>query len=267
MFPSILFWSSILHKDPLVLFGIAVCVYGVVGFYRFRGLKYLILIFAGIFIAAFIRIWLGPILLMPLGIFALNGIRGLVQKILFMVIIAVGFIFSWNLFAGDFILSYRIDTMDELLKVIESTAQGFETQRGGSSIMIERDLTSFSGLLAFLPKGMFTVLFRPLPGEVLNPFGILAGLENLLLLFLVLLTITRARLKDLKDPLILWAITLILVWSAAYGFTAFNLGTVVRFKLQILPLLLGVLMYLGRRRGRMLSSSDRKGLQGAEEGL
>jgi membrane associated rhomboid family serine protease len=108
-------------------------------------------------------------------------------------------------------------------------------------------------MVKFAPLGAFTALFRPLPGEVLNPFGLLAGLESLVLLALLLRASRRAKWKEFKQPLILWASTLILIWAVVYGFASIqNLGTAVRWKLQVLPLLVGLLCYLGRRRPEML---------------
>jgi hypothetical protein len=120
---------------------------------------------------------------------------------------------------------------------------------GGSAQVITTDFTRIDQLIAFIPFGAFTALFRPLPGEVLNLFGLLAGLENLLLLFLLSLAVIRTRWKDFKNPLVLWATLLVLTWATVYSFISFqNLGAAVRFKLQILPILLGLLLYLGRRR-------------------
>ncbi|MDQ3606039.1 MAG: hypothetical protein M3418_07635, partial [Gemmatimonadota bacterium] len=106
--------------------------------------------------------------------------------------------------------------------------------------------TSIGGMLAFLPIGAFRALFRPLPGEVMNPFGILAGFENLFLLALGALAFWRARLRRLGEPLVQWALLLILIWAAFYGFVSSNLGAAVRFKLQILPVLLLLLLHLSR---------------------
>jgi hypothetical protein len=48
--------------------------------------------------------------------------------------------------------------------------------------------------------------------------------------------------------LIQWAIVLLMVWSGTYAFaSSYNLGAAVRFKLQILPLMLLLLLYLARR--------------------
>ena len=104
---------------------------------------------------------------------------------------------------------------------------------------------------------MFTALFRPLPGEVLNPFGWLAGFENAVLLALCGRAVLRTRFRELRDPIVLWAVSFVIVWAIVYGFASYqNLGTAVRFKLQVLPILLGLLFYFGRRRSAMVPSSD-----------
>ena len=107
-------------------------------------------------------------------------------------------------------------------------------------------------MLSFAPIGMFTALFRPLPGEVNNIFGILAGLENGLLLFLIASGIYRARWRAWFDPAVVWALTTLLSWSFVYGFvSAQNLGSAFRFRLQILPVLLSLALYLRYHGGKV----------------
>ena len=79
LFPGSLFWSSILGKDPVILLGISLYIYGVVALNTYRGrdlkrLTYLISLAAGVALASFIRFWLGPILLAPLVVFVLFGL-------------------------------------------------------------------------------------------------------------------------------------------------------------------------------------------------
>ncbi|OQW92733.1 MAG: hypothetical protein BWK78_00805 [Thiotrichaceae bacterium IS1] len=48
----------------------------------------------------------------------------------------------------------------------------------------------------------------------------------------------------------------IIGWLIIYGFVLFqNLGSAVRFKLQILPVLLGVVLYLSRHRSKQYLST------------
>jgi hypothetical protein len=96
---------------------------------------------------------------------------------------------------------------------------------------------------------IFTLLFRPLPGEVTNIFGLVAGFENLLMLLLFLYVVKKIRWKDTSNPIIQWMILLIIIWSIFYAFGAsYNLGTIVRYRLQILPFLVCTLLYFARPR-------------------
>ena len=244
-FPGILFWSSILGKDPLVFFGIACYSYGVVGWYCRRWYRFLIAVALGIVVAICIRQWLGIIMLLPLGILLLNGVRGVATKAVFAAFIVAALLFS----AGPFMQRFKIEAISDLLSVADRTTKGFVSTGGGSAQQLDVDFTSAGSLATFLPSAAFTALFRPIPGEVLNPFGLLAGSENALLLTLLWLALWRSSLKDLKEPLVQWALSFLVVWSLLNGIvSSTNFGVAVRYKLQVLPILLGVLMYLSRRR-------------------
>src|SRR2546425_3318194 len=78
--PSILFWSSILGKDPLVLLGVALYTYGFVGWYRLRRLRYVVVLLLGVMLAAAMRAWLAPILLAPLWVVAVRLAPGPIRR-------------------------------------------------------------------------------------------------------------------------------------------------------------------------------------------
>ena len=100
-------------------------------------------------------------------------------------------------------------------------------------------------MIAFMPLGAFTALFRPLPFEVPNLFGLLAGLENVYLLVLFAVGLKRHGLSWSRQPILLWAATVLLVWGAAYGFASYqNLGTAFRYRAQVAPILLLLGLYL-----------------------
>jgi hypothetical protein len=110
-------------------------------------------------------------------------------------------------------------------------------------------------MAAFLPLGVFTALFRPLPGEVLNIFGIFASLENMATLGLLWLAIKRTHWEELKEPVVTWALSFVIAWSTVYAFvSSYNLGTASRYRLQILPVMICLLVYLSRRRAPVPSS-------------
>jgi hypothetical protein len=239
LFPSILFWSSIVGKDPIQLIGIAAYVYGVVAWMRTRALASLVWMASGVALSMLIRVWSGPILLFPLIVFPIFGTKGVLARLVSMSLVLGAFALATPL-----VLQYfAVEAAQDVLTRAETLTRGWE---GGSAVAAPTDFTSFQTLLSQAPARVFTALFRPLPGEVNNPFGILAGMENLTLLALLAFTLLGARWRALREPLVMWAILLILTWSLLYGFASYNLGALVRFKLQILPLLILTLLYLAQ---------------------
>jgi hypothetical protein len=238
-FPSILLWSSILGKDPVVLLGIAIYTYGVMKLYQHSHPLFFILVLLGVFIASAIRPWMGLILCTPLGVFVIARMQGLAIKIAFVLFFTSVTVVSFNIFLETF----QIQTSQDIIHTID-TIQQLST-RGGSSSGMNRELNSLGSTLVYLPIGIFTILFRPLPGELLHFFGLLSGVENAVLLFLCGLGIKRTSWQNITKPVVLWLLLLILIWAIFYALGAsYNLGTAVRYKLQILPLFLIFIWYL-----------------------
>lgn len=245
LFPSILFWSSILGKDPIVLLGISIFIYGVVGWYREKTVKAMLVVACALVLVVIVRPWMVPILLSPLILLYLLSEGRLVYRVMLTVFAAL---FTWGLTVWIF-EGWELFLLNDLLSTVDALAK-ITGGEGGSGQEVKADLTDPIQLMRYFPLAFFTALFRPLPGEVMNIFGFLAGMENVVLLILLGRAIIRSELTDFRDPIILSAVTLIVVWTSIYGFISYqNLGGAVRFKLQILPVLLLVLLYLGRWRG------------------
>jgi glucan phosphoethanolaminetransferase (alkaline phosphatase superfamily) len=200
---------------------------------------------AGIILASYMRIWLGVILLLPVLIFPIMRIKKPILKILTLFLILAALL----AFVLMFIKYFRIDSVKELLFRGNSFVESFS--RGGSTLNTDKIFfTSIWSIILYIPFGVFTALFRPLPGEVNNAFGFLAGMEGALLLILFVIAMKRMKWRELADPLVIWAVSLVVIWSAAYGFVSYNLGTMGRYRLQILPVFLGLLLYFSRDRSR-----------------
>jgi len=240
-FPSILFWNSILGKDPVTSLGIAVFALGAVGALTRRRIGDLVLIGLGLGLASGIRSWLSLIFLAPLvATIFLTGRTSLATKLGFSAVAVPGFLLSLQLFQERF----RIQTASDLVQRTDTLAQSWA--RGGSAQGLGEGFGSLTDMILFLPVGAFTALFRPLPGEVLNPFGLLAGLENAALLGLILYGLRVGGVRPiLREPVLLWAVLTLLAWSAVYGFVSYqNLGTAFRFRVQVAPIMLLLALYL-----------------------
>ncbi len=240
LMPSVLFWTSILGKDPIVLLGIAIYCYGAAGIFVHQRLSMLMFVALGLAIAASIRIWLGVVFLTPLiASYVLAGRTSPAMKALFLA--AAIPLFLWAL--QSFSQKFELETAQDLVMTTDRLSGAWA--RGGSAQQIEHGFTSIGSMLAFAPIGSFTALFRPLPFEIPNAFGMLAGLENAVILWLFAYGILRRGLSWLRQPVLLCAVLILLVWGTVYGFASYqNLGTAFRFRAQVAPILLMLGIYL-----------------------
>lgn len=247
IFPSILFWSSILGKDPITLLGIAIYAYGAVLLLRQHRAGGLAWILLGLAIAVAIRSWLGVIFGLPIIVTYLLGRRAPVLfKIAFLVLAIPAFLLAIQTFQARF----AVESAADLVQTTDRLAQGWA--HGGAAQQIAGGFGSLIDMALFLPQGAFAALFRPLPGEILNPFGLMAGLENALVLGLVLNSLRHGGLGWTRDPVMLWIAVTLATWASIYGFVSYqNLGTAFRFKVQVMPLLLLFALHLAQR-GRAL---------------
>ncbi len=250
LLPSLVFWSSILGKDPIVLLGIAIYCYGVAGLIVRKKITMLLYVAIGLFIASFIRVWLGIIFVTPLIItYVMSGRSSVLTKLIFLLIAIPGFLFTLQVFSEQF----DLETTQDLVATTDQISGAWAY--GGSAQQIEGGFTSIPSMIAFMPIGAFTALFRPLPFEIMNPFGMMAGLENAFILSLFAIGLMRCGFGWMRQPILLWAVTALLVWGAVYGFASYqNLGTAFRFRAQVVPILLLLGLYLTyapllRRRG------------------
>lgn len=238
LFPSVLFWSSILGKDPINLFSNCLFIYGVCSYYGKRRPIYLIVIAVALLLAALIRVWLVPVLVLPLVFLQISKIRHLSTKFV---------LFGGLFFAGTYCIRYlgqalSLENAEAVVSGVNYISKSWNT--GGSATDVP-ELGSIGAVLKFLPIGMFTALFRPLPGEVLNIFGLFAGVENVFLIYLAYRSVKNySKQTEARDIAIL-ALGFVLLWSTLYAFISpQNLGAAVRFRLQVLPVMLALLLHL-----------------------
>lgn len=249
--PSLTFWTSSIGKEAVMLLAVGLYSYFTMTWWRTRRLGYLLGVVAALPLAALVRPWMGAILALPLIFLCYRAQRRVVTRLV--TIVVTGAI-VWMAF--PFLLSmFYLEATQDITEQVAGFASRFNA---GNSAGLPIFLCGPVDILSYAPIGIFSALFRPLPGEVPNLFGLVAGVENLFMLGLLARAMMRARLGDLRNPLLAWAACIVLFWAFIYGFVSSqNLGTAVRYRTQIFPILLGLLLYLGRKHVRVDASSIR----------
>lgn len=247
LYPSILFWSSIFGKDPVFLLFVGLYAYGssvwlvrgTAGGLAWAGLAMVL--------SYLLRSWMAAIEAVPLLVATLVKLFGWVPVTL---AIAVG-IATVGLGTG---LPEPLQALEasSLVEIMASRAEG-QTGQGGSgtglSLAEAQELGQTpSGILLVI----FSGLFRPLPFDITNILVAVAALENSILL--ILLAVSAFKYFEwsfLKSPIVLWAVTYSLIWAAAYGLIVLtNFGAGTRYRLQVLPFIVLVILLLLRPEGR-----------------
>ena len=237
VYPSILFWSSMIGKDAVVMLFL--------GFYMLcsallispdkKDIKTKVYLIGAMFLAIYwlgcIRVWLSYLLFIPSSILILWSLPKFFDRKKKAIILVFGTAFTFVS------ISKLWGIMSPLALVDLANRNRKNFSYGGSGIQYP----PFEGILdvlLFLPVGMFSSLFRPLPWESSSSFSFIASLENLFLILMVGITFVKFRLHAANHKPLLWGLCCLLVLTIPYAFVSpFNLGAGFRFKVQFLPFL------------------------------
>lgn len=103
-------------------------------------------------------------------------------------------------------------------------------------------------------------MFRPLPFDITNFSTAIAAMENSVVLSLAVVALFRMRFVYLREPLLIWTGLYILTWALLYGLIVLaNFGAGARYKLQVWPFMILVLVTLCWREGRKWLDSRARG--------
>ncbi len=243
--PSICFWGSGLIKDTICL--------GSLGFIIYYGYK--------IFIQKKIR-FMDPVLLLLL--FYLLFIVKSYLAIGLMVSVVLAYVINiisrskksvFKLMVVTFIVllsaTILIASLSSTLgSIIEDSKNNIETFKGAyASLDDEKGITEFGtanadisipGILLRSPLAVFTTLYRPFLWESDKLVMLLSALESLLTLLLTIFVLAKCRIWKFfyyifSDPYLFFCFTFTILMGVLIGLSTFNFGTLVRYRMPILP--------------------------------
>lgn len=264
-FPSVIFWSSILGKDPLQLFFLSLYAYGGASWLakgRLSGFWYISL---GLFGSYLLRPWVA---LLASGALALGTLLGRC-RIWQIVLLLTVFIPAGVVGGGELRhhLSFETLSVELFSTYLQTFAEGFRAESGrkGVAEVPEGSGADLPDLTGESPGGavpliLFSGLFRPLPFDITNFSTAIAAMENSVVLSLAVVALFRMRFVYLREPLLIWTGLYILTWALLYGLIVLaNFGAGARYKLQVWPFMILVLVTLCWREGRKWLDSRARG--------
>lgn len=245
--PSVFFWGSGLLKDTIMMGCLGAATYAFDALLlqrRFSIGKVLLLVlclFVVFSVKKFILQAFLPSVMLWVYLSYVGRIRSKALKVMLLpfvlAIIGVsGYYAVVKVGEGDSRYS-----VDRIAFTARETAMdiGYLTGRdAGSGYTLGELDGTIPGMVKLAPKAINVSLFRPYVWEVRNPLMLLSALESLAMLLLTVQIIFRKRLgllRVLAKPDIIFCLTFSIIYAFAVGISTFNFGTLVRYKIPLLP--------------------------------
>lgn len=254
--PSVIFWGSGLLKDTITLacLGIATyCFYKIFFIRKFR-IGTIVLLIVSLFVIFSVKKFIlqAYIPAVIVWIFASNfsRIRSSILKIallpiVFGLVLVSGYYAAIKIGEGD--ERYSVNQLAKTAQITAYDIRFFTGRNAGSGYSLGELNGDWRSMIRLAPGAINVSLFRPYLWEVRNPLMLMSALESLFLLGLTVYVIARKRLAiftSLKDPNVIFMLVFSIVFACAIGIATFNFGTLVRYKIPLLPFYTSALFIL-----------------------
>lgn len=235
LIPSVVFWSSGVFKEGIILTGMALLLWGSRKIFRhveiLKGLLYLL---AGALLLLLTRPYMLLILLFYLGILQLRqkSCKTPLLKYVVMTLIAV-----MVLGLADYAFS-GFNPYSLLVEKQHSFIAHAQQENAGSLVYLPELGNSPVSILKTTAVGLYNSLLRPLFFDMNSLLGFVASLENLFVLILIALSVFYFRKDNPQQNLIFFCLFVAIANMLVIGVTVPVAGAIVRYKITTLPFLL-----------------------------
>lgn len=267
--PSTFFWGSGLFKDTITygcLCWIFAITYDLVERGRTNMPRWIILLFS-IWLIGVIKSYI-LMVLMPAIFFLLfirfqhriksKAVRSLIAPLIIVISIGLGSI-TLQVLASQF-QKFSIENIEQKATDMQRWhTQVEENIDEGSHYSLGAVSFTPIGLASKFPAAVNVTLFRPYIWEAGNPVMFMAFLESSAFLYFTIILIFIRPLwafrKITGNPYITFAFVFALIFAFGVGFTSYNFGALVRYKIPCLPFFAITLAYLwGLKKGYIQES-------------
>ncbi len=247
-FPSFVFWSSGILKDPLCTGFLGWFTYSMymVFIRREAVAKNLLTVFIAAGLLALVKAYILasylPFFMLFIVLAKLRNVKRPFVRLLLL--------FSIVLIAAAGVIGVAIKLQDEmedlaiskLAESVQNTQQSFMriSDLAESSFSIGEFDGTPMGLVKMAPAGIVATLYRPFLWESKKVSTLMSSLESLALMLFTIFVFLRAGPVNFfaavfRDPMIMYCLLFSLTFALFVGVTTLNFGTLVRYKIPCMP--------------------------------
>jgi hypothetical protein len=260
-FPSLWFWGSGLLKEPVCVGALGIIIYL---FYKnFMKKKFSItdmavLLFL-LFILTVVKSYITGILLISFLVIPLYKAVSKIKNVVFRILIVSLLLFSSivTLITIDVspYIKYYVDNSFNQIQIFQKSYQDIhEMEDVGSkaNFIVSGIDPSLESILANSPAVIGTCLFRPFVWESKKVIIFFASLEALLTFLITIYILFKTRIYGFfkytfSSPVMLFCFIFSMLFALVIGYTTFNFGTMIRYKIIFLPFYFFLMIEVHRR--------------------
>ncbi len=229
--PSVLFWTSGVMKEALLIFGLGLVIHGIL---CFKNLKSVLIVTGGVVVVLFTKFFVLLCLLPAVVSFLLFRGKHSALFITVKYVFVSGLLFFIAVNIHSVIPS--INPVQVLIRKQTHSIKEAEYYKAGSMIDIPELEDNSWSILEGAVNGIWNTIFRPYLWESENIMMVASAAENLFVVFFLLMCFSFRKRKQITQVnLIFFLITLSLSYFAVTGMCTPVLGNLVRYKTPVLP--------------------------------
>ena len=240
LIPSVLFWSSGVLKEGLLLFGLGFFIYysySLIQRFSFRSLFWIAF---SLILLAYLKFYiiasLLPLLLTHFWCIKTNN-RYIFFKYVFTIalLLIIGFNFH-HVFPGYNLIEIMVNKQNDFFYLALD-------QNSGSLFYVEKLKPYFISFLINTPKAIVNVFFMPHIFIKQSVLSLFSAFENLMFFILLIITLFNFKKKLKVNSFFIFCLVFTLFTFALIGLTTPVYGAIVRYKIPALPFMI-ILMFL-----------------------
>lgn len=243
--PSIWFWGSGLMKESICLGGLGFIVHFLYKTFvkKKYSLKDMVALAMLIYLVATIKSYIIIILAISFACIIFFAILSPLKNVVIKSFILIIFITISLVVAYISNFSEQVQIIaEESKEQIDTFQKNYKaTEEEGKGTLVAKEVDpSFVGFVLRSPAAIFTCLFRPFLWESRKIVILFTALESMTLLFCTLFLMYKMKFlvffsAIFKNRFLLFAFATSMLFALIIGFTTYNFGTMVRYKIMLLP--------------------------------
>jgi hypothetical protein len=253
--PSVFFWGSGLMKDTITLGALGWAFYG---FYfgminRKNIISNMIILSLSLLVIKAIKVYILLCFLPAAFFWVFLEYRARIKSralkffaLPFTILISVPIGYFAIVKVTEDNARYQLENIATTTQVTAEWLTQMGTQQKGSVYSLGEFDGTFTGMLSKFPQAVVVTLYRPFIWEVRNPVMLLSALEAMFFLYLTIQMFRNFKIKVLlkmlnDQPVLLFCFVFSITFAFAVGISSYNFGTLVRYKIPMMPFFLAAL--------------------------